>query len=75
MGRYGPRLGINTDGTLFTQVTLSGEYRKLAETFGWTERDFLVVNLTALEASSFCPTAKAAIKAKLLRFYKPYLKG
>lgn len=73
--RQGKRVCINTDGTLFTQVTLSGEYHKLALTFGWTERDFLVVNLTALEASSFCPTVKGAIKAKLLRFYKPYLKG
>ncbi len=71
--RAGKRVCINTDGTLFTQVTLSGEYRKLAETFGWTERDFLAVNLTALEASSFCPTAKAALKQKLLRCYKSYL--
>lgn len=71
--RQGKRVTVNTDGTLFTQVTLSEEYRRLNEAFGWTESDFLAVNLTALEASTFCPTVKAALKQELLRFYKKFL--
>jgi len=71
----GKRVTVNTDGTLFTQVTLSEEYRRLAAAFGWTATEFLVVNLTALEASSFCPTVKQALKQKLLRAYKPMLKS
>jgi len=63
--RAGRKVTINTDGTLFTQVTLSDEYRQLAENFGWTKADFLKVNLTALEASSF----SASTKARLARVF------
>lgn len=59
----------NTDGTLFTEVQLSDEYRKLQETFGWTPADFLRVNLNALEASSFSKRVKARLRAKLNRTY------
>ena len=68
--RQGRRVTVNTDGTLFTQVTLSEEYAKLAATFGWTREDFLAVNLTALEASSFCPTLKKSLRAKLIRAWR-----
>lgn len=61
--RAGRRVTINTDGTLFTQVTLSDEYRKIAETFDWKLADFLAANLTALEASTF----SAAVKKRFAR--------
>lgn len=67
--REGKLVTVNTDGTLFTEVQLSDEYRKLQETFGWTPADFLRVNLNALEASSFSKRVKARLRAKLNRTY------
>lgn len=67
--RAGRRVTINTDGTLFTEVQLSDEYRKLQEHFGWSEQDFLKVNLTALECSSFSKRDKARMRAELKRGY------
>jgi adenosine deaminase len=68
--RRGVLVTINTDGTLFTQTTLSLEYQRIADTFGWTIWDFLAVNLVAVEASSFSATTKRRIIAKLRRQYK-----
>jgi|GEM_PF-428905 Adenosine deaminase len=67
--REGKLVTVNTDGTLFTEVQLSDEYRKLQEAFGWTLADFLRVNVTALEASSFSKSVKARLRAKLSRTY------
>lgn len=66
----GDPVTVSTDGTLFTEVQLSDEYRKLQRAFGWTEADFLKVNLTALEASSFSDSVKRKLKAKLEAGYK-----
>lgn len=67
--RQGDKVTVSTDGTLFTEVQLTDEYLKLQETFGWTEADFLKVNLTAVEASSFSKTQKARMRAQLKRAY------
>lgn len=68
--RAGKRVTVNTDGTLFTRVTLSKEYLELVQHFGWTREDFLKVNLTAVEASSFCPTVKQRLVRALKRGYR-----
>ena len=68
--RAGVFLTLNTDGTLFTQTTLSLEYQRIADTFGWDLDDFLRVNMTAVEVTSFSPSAKARLKAQLKRGYK-----
>lgn len=70
MHRRRKRVCVNTDGTLFTEVQLTDEYNKLVEAFGWTKADFLAVNLTALEASSFSAEDKKAMEAKLRRAYR-----
>jgi adenosine deaminase len=67
--REGRRVTVNTDGTLFTEVQLSDEYRKLKEHFGWTPADFLKVNLTALEGSAFSQREKSRLRAVLKRAY------
>lgn len=67
--REGKLVTVNTDGTLFTEVQLSDEYRKLQKAFGWTPADFLRVNLNALEASSFPKSVKARLRSKLSRIY------
>jgi adenosine deaminase len=68
--RSGVLTTINTDGTLFTQTTLSLEYQRIADTFGWSIWDFLAVNIVAVEASSFSATTKKRLIAKLRRQYK-----
>ena len=57
--RDGVRVTINTDGTLFTQTTLSLEYMRIAAAFNWTLDDFLRANIVAVAASSFSATTKA----------------
>ena len=42
---------------------------KLQAVFGWSEADFLQVNLTALEVSSFSSADKAKMKALLKAGY------
>ena len=61
---------INTDGTLFTQTTLSLEYMRIAAAFNWTLDDFLRANIVAVAASSFSATTKKRLIAKLHRQYK-----
>lgn len=68
--RAGRKVTVNTDGTLFTRTTLSKEYWLLSKHFGWTRADFLKVNLTAVEASSFCPTVKQRMIRALKRGYR-----
>ncbi len=67
--REGKRVTVSTDGTLFTEVHLTDEYLKLQEHFGWKPADFLKVNLTAVEASSFNLRTKAHLRAQLKRAY------
>ena len=47
----GVSLGVNTDTRMIANVTLTQEYEKLHEAFGWDKRHFLQCNLNALEAA------------------------
>jgi adenosine deaminase len=47
----GLSVGVNTDARSMSNITLSGEYRKLHETFGWEKEHFLRCNRDALRAS------------------------
>lgn len=60
--RRGVAVGVSTDGRAVTNVTLSGEYERLAGTFGWQEADFLACNLNAIEAA-FAP---AEVKRRIV---------
>jgi adenosine deaminase len=68
----GVSLGVSTDTRTVTDVTLSGEYQRLAEVFGWVGADFYRHNLAALQAA-FIPSAsrRAAIEATLRAAYEP----
>ena len=46
--RQGLSLGISTDTRTVTDVTLTTEYERLHETFGWGAAEFLAVNLNAI---------------------------
>ena len=56
-------LSISTDNRTLTPITLSQEYEKLAQTFGWGKAEFLKCNVAALNAA-FVPSS---IKSDLLR--------
>jgi adenosine deaminase len=47
----GVSVGVNTDIRMIANVTLTQEYEKLHEVFGWGKRHFLQCNLNALEAA------------------------
>ncbi|MGD9683053.1 MAG: adenosine deaminase [Candidatus Obscuribacterales bacterium] len=68
--KEGKLVTVNTDGTLFTEVQLSDEYRKLQRAFGWGDREFLQVNLNAVAASSFSRAVKAQLRRKLREGYR-----
>ncbi|MEO7768284.1 MAG: adenosine deaminase [Ferruginibacter sp.] len=60
--KTGVSISINTDSPTITDTTLTKEYKKLQEAFGWTMDDFYQCNVFALEAA-FIP---AALKNSLL---------
>jgi adenosine deaminase len=47
----GVSVGVNTDTRMIANVTLTQEYAKLHEAFGWDKRHFLQCNLNAIEAA------------------------
>ena len=49
--RAGISIGVNTDTRTISNITLSQEYKKLNETFGWESEDFHKVNRNALKAA------------------------
>ncbi|WP_299358525.1 adenosine deaminase [uncultured Paracoccus sp.] len=52
----GCRVTVSTDDPPFFHTTLTREYDRLAETFGWTEAEFTAMNRWAAEAA-FCDDA------------------
>ena len=51
LSREGLSLSISTDARTISNIDLLREYARLAETFGWSEADFLRCNRAALEAA------------------------
>jgi adenosine deaminase len=72
LARAGVSLGVSTDTRTVTDVTLSGEYRRLAEVFGWSREDLYQRNLAALRAA-FIPSEsrRETIEARLRAAYEP----
>lgn len=60
--KAGVSLSVNTDAPTIVDITLTKEYERLKEVFGWTISDFYKCNVYALEAA-FIPVE---LKEKLL---------
>jgi adenosine deaminase len=63
---------VNTDGLTFCFSIVEGlseEYFNLQETFGWGSKEFLAVNVNAVEASSFDSPTKDDLLRKLRHSY------
>lgn len=68
--RAGVSLNVNTDSRTLTPVTLTGEYERLREEFGWTREHFLKTNLMAVRAAFLEDSDKERLSEKLRRAYE-----
>ncbi len=64
--RQGLSLGINTDGRTLAATTLTEEYRRLEQTFGWDVAHFVTCNLAAIEHAFTDDATKVALRQRLL---------
>lgn len=64
--RAGVSVGLNTDTRTFCPVTLSQEYQKMADAFGWSRAEFKELNLNAVHASFAAADLKAKVRQKIL---------
>jgi len=58
-------LGVNTDGRTISNISLSEEYEKMHQTFGWGQAEFKLQNTQALNFA-FCNTE---VKSSILSMY------
>jgi adenosine deaminase len=65
--RAGLSVGVNTDTRTIGNITLSQEYARLHETFGWDADDFLRCNRNALEAAFIPDDVRNGLLARLGR--------
>ena len=63
--RAGLSVGVNTDGRTLVGITLSEEYEKLHQTFGWDRDDFLRCNQNALNAAFVPENVRDKLLARL----------
>ena len=64
----GVDLGLNTDARATTNVSLSDEYKKVSEAFGWSNHEMLRLTQSALYASFATDVVRAQVEAKLDSF-------
>jgi adenosine deaminase len=65
----GVSIGVNTDCRTISDVTLTEEYERVAEAFGWGSEDFLSCNLNALAAAFIPGTVRSNLEERLRRGY------
>jgi adenosine deaminase len=65
----GCSVGVNTDARTMVNITLSQEYQKLHETFGWTQEHFFKCNSNAIRASFTSEDEKRGLLGRLAEEY------
>jgi len=68
--RAGISVGVNTDDRTLANITLSKEYEKLHETFGWDAEDFFQCNRNALKAAFVPDDVRNKLLARLANGYQ-----
>ena len=63
--RRGVSVGVNTDARGPTDLTLTEEYGRLQQVFGWDAARFRAANLAAIGRAFADDATKAAIRARL----------
>ncbi len=66
----GLSLSVNTDTRTITDITLTQEYEKLHQFFGWEKHHFLHCNLEAIRASFLPESRKQELAAQLQEAYQ-----
>ncbi len=66
----GLSLSVNTDTRTITDITLTHEYEKLHQFFGWEKHHFLHCNLEAIRASFLPESRKQELAAQLQEAYQ-----
>ncbi len=66
----GVSIGVNTDTRTMTNITLSQEYAKLHQTFGWDIQDFYQCNRNALSAAFVPEDVRNRLLARLADGYQ-----
>lgn len=67
--QQGISLSISTDARMITPVTLSSEYHRVAEAFGWGSTELLACNLQALQHAFIGEELKTSLRQQLLTAY------
>ncbi|MEO6547434.1 MAG: adenosine deaminase [Ferruginibacter sp.] len=67
--RSGISLNVNTDAPTVADISLTKEYGKLQDAFGWTAFDFYTCNVYALEAAFVGAGVKEVLLHKLKKGY------
>ncbi|CAN5790597.1 adenosine deaminase [soil metagenome] len=67
--RAGVSLSVNTDNRTITNINLNKEYEKLQAVFNWTNHDFYICNVNALQAAFISADLKTKLLAKLAVAY------
>ncbi|HEX4643365.1 MAG TPA: adenosine deaminase [Candidatus Acidoferrales bacterium] len=71
--RAGVSLNVNSDSRMLTPTTLTREYERLAQTFGWGAEEFRNSNLMGLEAAFAGNRVKQQLRKRLLEAYRGIL--
>ncbi|MEF9604783.1 adenosine deaminase, partial [Paracoccus sp. PXZ] len=61
----GVRVTVSTDDPPFFHTTLSQEYQRLADAFGWAEAEFRQMNLWAVDAAFCDETTRTRLRKDL----------
>ncbi|MBU4485121.1 adenosine deaminase [bacterium] len=67
--KAGVSVGINTDARTLTNITLTQEYQKLHEVFGWGVDDFMQCNLNAVQAAFIPEKLRKKLESCLIDRY------
>lgn len=65
----GVSIGINTDARTVSNLTLTEEYSRLQQQFGWSPPEFLTCNLEAVRAAFASDEVKDRLRTKLVSGY------
>jgi adenosine deaminase len=71
--RAGLSVGVNTDTRTISNITLSQEYGKMHQIFGWEPEDFLQTNINALKAAFVPEDVRSRLLAEIEDGYQHFL--
>jgi adenosine deaminase len=72
--KAGVSVGVNTDARTIVNTTLTQEYERLHQTFGWGKEHFLRCNLNALHAAFLPDLIKQRLERRLVDAYNSLFK-